>query len=214
MLRLSVVVHPSCPASGTLSTIRAPNRRDACVTVSALCVFSALVLACAERNSFPVRMRVLSHDRCSLRPRRITSAKFDCARSHDNHAHRASHGRRPRCRTGLFEASALARRPCRTNFRPCGGPGLRSHCRNRRQGGRSTPQTGAPVVFRRRTPRESRLPKNAVGAALYDLIRMLDAPTYPKAFLECGRLRLEFDHARLASPDVVEARVTIRKQER
>ncbi len=77
-----------------------------------------------------------------------------------------------------------------------------------------TPQTGEAVVFRRRTPRESRLPKNAVGAALYDFIRMLDAPTYPKAFLECGGLRLEFDQARLASPDVVEARVTIRKQER
>lgn len=75
-----------------------------------------------------------------------------------------------------------------------------------------TPQMGEAVMFRRRTPQESRLPTDAVGASLYDFIRMLDAPTYPKAFLECGRLRLEFDQARLVSPDVVEARVTIRKQ--
>jgi len=74
------------------------------------------------------------------------------------------------------------------------------------------PQTGPPVVFRRRTPEESLLPQETGGAALYDFIRMLDAPTYPKAFIEWGDLRLEFDHARLVNSDAVEARVTLRKQ--
>jgi len=74
------------------------------------------------------------------------------------------------------------------------------------------PQAGEPVVFPRRTPEESRLPQQAGATALYDFIRMLDAPTYPKAFLEWGDWRLEFDHARLVKPDALEARVTLRKQ--
>jgi methionyl-tRNA formyltransferase len=74
-------------------------------------------------------------------------------------------------------------------------------------------QTGEPVVFRRRTPGESRLPQQGDGPTLYDFIRMLDAPTYPKAFLEWGGLRLEFDNARLVSPGEVEARVTIQLRE-
>jgi methionyl-tRNA formyltransferase len=74
-----------------------------------------------------------------------------------------------------------------------------------------TPQTGLPVVFKRRTPEESRLPRDPSAEALYDHIRMLDAPSYPKAFLEWGKLRLEFDHAKLLSESEVEARVVIRK---
>jgi methionyl-tRNA formyltransferase len=74
-----------------------------------------------------------------------------------------------------------------------------------------TPQTGERVIFARRTPEQSRLPQDATAEALYDHIRMLDAPTYPKAFLEWGNLRLEFDHAKLVSADEVEARVIIRK---
>jgi methionyl-tRNA formyltransferase len=73
------------------------------------------------------------------------------------------------------------------------------------------PQVGEPVVFRRRSPEQSRLPQDVPIAGLYDFIRMLDAPTYPKAFSELGDVRLEFDNARLTAPDVIEARVTIRK---
>jgi methionyl-tRNA formyltransferase len=75
------------------------------------------------------------------------------------------------------------------------------------------PQNGEPVVFRRRTPEESRLPQQAGATALYDFIRMLDAPTYPKAFLEWGQLRLELDRATLVNSDMVEARVTILPRE-
>ena len=73
------------------------------------------------------------------------------------------------------------------------------------------PQTGEVVRFRRRTPDESVLPAGGSASELYDFIRMLDAPTYPKAFIESGHWRLEFDQARLASTDEVEARVVIRK---
>ncbi|MDE2374406.1 MAG: hypothetical protein KGL96_09270, partial [Hyphomicrobiales bacterium] len=74
------------------------------------------------------------------------------------------------------------------------------------------PQRGEPVIFRRRKPEESRLPQQADAAALYDFIRMLDAPTYPKAFAEWGDFRLEFDHASLVTADAIEARVTLRRQ--
>lgn len=73
------------------------------------------------------------------------------------------------------------------------------------------PQVGERVVFRRRTPEESVLPNSGSAAELYDFIRMLDAPTYPKAFIDWGGWRIEFDQARLASPDALEARVVIRK---
>jgi len=72
-----------------------------------------------------------------------------------------------------------------------------------------TPQIGEPVIFRRRTPEESELPTNATVKSLYDFIRMLDAPTYPKAFLRSGNFRLEFDHARFDGTSI-EARVTVR----
>jgi methionyl-tRNA formyltransferase len=72
-------------------------------------------------------------------------------------------------------------------------------------------QAGEVVSFRRRTPDESVLPKGGSASELYDFIRMLDAPTYPKAFIETGDWRIEFDQARLAAVDAVEARVVIRK---
>lgn len=74
------------------------------------------------------------------------------------------------------------------------------------------PQQGEAVVFSRRTPDESALPQDESLARLYDFIRMLDAPTYPKAFIDWGQWRIEFDHARLEQ-DSVEAHVVIRKKE-
>jgi methionyl-tRNA formyltransferase len=73
------------------------------------------------------------------------------------------------------------------------------------------PQVGKTVLFRRRTPDQSRLPSDVPITSLYDFIRMLDAPTYPKAFIELGDVRIEFDNAQLIASDVIEARVTIRK---
>ena len=73
-------------------------------------------------------------------------------------------------------------------------------------------QQGEPVVFERRAPQESVLPQDGSPSAIFDFIRMLDAPTYPKAFIDWGKWRIEFDHARV-NPDAVEARVVIRKKD-
>lgn len=74
------------------------------------------------------------------------------------------------------------------------------------------PQTGDPVVFARRKPDQSRLPEDGTPPALYDFVRMLDADTYPRAFLDHGRFRLEFSEARLRD-GAIEARVRIAPKE-
>jgi len=48
------------------------------------------------------------------------------------------------------------------------------------------------MVFVRRTPEQSRIDENMSVQELYDHIRMLDAPTYPKAFLNHESCRIEF----------------------
>tara|TARA_B100000929_G_scaffold275048_1_gene248678 strand:- start:340 stop:1029 length:690 start_codon:yes stop_codon:yes gene_type:complete len=58
------------------------------------------------------------------------------------------------------------------------------------------PQKGSPVLFERRRPEQSRINPDQSNKELYDFIRMLDAPGYPKAFLESEGLRLEFSNAR------------------
>lgn len=77
-----------------------------------------------------------------------------------------------------------------------------------------TPQSGDPTAFARRTPDMSALPTGGDLAALYDHIRMLDAPSYPHAVLQHGDFELHFTGA--ADPgdrDVLEARVTIRRRQ-
>ena len=54
------------------------------------------------------------------------------------------------------------------------------------------PQKGRVVKFQRRKNNESRLPKLGTLSRWNDWIRMLDADTYPRAFLEYGDFRLEF----------------------
>lgn len=70
------------------------------------------------------------------------------------------------------------------------------------------PQEGETVVFSRRKPDESEIPQSGTPKTIYDFIRMLDAETYPKAFLNWGQWRLEFDRAEMTDHGV-EARVTI-----
>lgn len=64
--------------------------------------------------------------------------------------------------------------------------------------------------FKRRTPMQSVLPISGMLQLVYDHIRMLDAPTYPLAFVEYGDFRLEFSNAELVGDEIV-ARVVIRK---
>ena len=73
-------------------------------------------------------------------------------------------------------------------------------------------QVGEPVIFKRRRPEESVLPDRGTLESLYDHIRMLDADTYPRAFLIHNRFRLEFSDA-VRNGAAVEATVRIVENE-
>jgi methionyl-tRNA formyltransferase len=70
-------------------------------------------------------------------------------------------------------------------------------------------QVGEPVVFKRRTPEQSEIGEGLDSEQIYDYIRMLDAPGYPKAFLDTETYHLEFEDAKLEGVEVV-AKVKIR----
>jgi methionyl-tRNA formyltransferase len=72
------------------------------------------------------------------------------------------------------------------------------------------PQLGEVTHFRRRKPEQSLLPSGGNLRKIYDHIRMLDAPTYPPAFLRHGNFLIEFSHAQLGDAEV-KARVVIRE---
>ncbi|MCR8913700.1 methionyl-tRNA formyltransferase [Marinobacter panjinensis] len=74
-----------------------------------------------------------------------------------------------------------------------------------------TPQQGDPVIFKRRKPEQSVLPEKASLSELYDHIRMLDAPTYPHAFIEHGEFIIEFSGADVQGEELT-ACVRIRKK--
>jgi methionyl-tRNA formyltransferase len=72
------------------------------------------------------------------------------------------------------------------------------------------PQTGEPVLFTRRTPEQSDLSAASTLGQVHDMIRMLDAEGYPRAFIEVGKLRLEFARASLRSDHLLaDVRITI-----
>lgn len=58
-------------------------------------------------------------------------------------------------------------------------------------------QQGEPVVFRRRKPLEGDIGKLKSLSEVFDYIRMLDADTYPPAFLDKNNLHIEFTRASL-----------------
>lgn len=74
-----------------------------------------------------------------------------------------------------------------------------------------TPQEGEVVTFRRRKPEQSVLPTVGDLRNAYDFIRMLDADSYPSAFVEHGDYRINFRKARLDSDRVI-AEVEIKLQ--
>jgi methionyl-tRNA formyltransferase len=63
-------------------------------------------------------------------------------------------------------------------------------------------QKGKVVIFKRRTPEQSNLQNVRDMKIVYDLIRMLDADGYPKAFIETDLLRFEFSNASLKNNSV------------
>jgi methionyl-tRNA formyltransferase len=73
-------------------------------------------------------------------------------------------------------------------------------------------QEGEPVTFQRRTPAQSILPEASNALELYNHIRMLDADSYPRAFIENASYRLEFSDAEFEDGEVL-AKVRFRKRE-
>jgi methionyl-tRNA formyltransferase len=76
----------------------------------------------------------------------------------------------------------------------------------------ATPQVGTPEVHARRKPEQSRLDGTQTDLlAVHDLIRMLDADGYPKAFLDVGNLRLEFTRSALYAEQLqADVRITLK----
>jgi methionyl-tRNA formyltransferase len=72
-------------------------------------------------------------------------------------------------------------------------------------------QCGVPICFSRRKPEQSELPKEVELDKVYDHIRMLDAPSYPKAFIDHGNYRIEFSYAKLID-GCLEAKITLTKK--
>lgn len=70
------------------------------------------------------------------------------------------------------------------------------------------PQKGIVVKFGRRKPAESRLPKMGTLSQWHDWIRMLDAATYPRAFLKHGDFRIEF-HSAVIRKNKLKAKVVV-----
>ena len=73
-------------------------------------------------------------------------------------------------------------------------------------------QAGEVTIFERRTPEQSEIPQNGELSTIYDLIRMMDADSYPKAFLNYGDFTLNFEKANLNN-NAVSATVNISKRD-
>jgi len=74
---------------------------------------------------------------------------------------------------------------------------------------RAIEQKGTPSLNRRRSPKQSEIGWHESNASLYDFIRVLDGASYPKAFIQSGNIRIEFDQAALEGDSVV-ARAILR----
>lgn len=74
-------------------------------------------------------------------------------------------------------------------------------------------QKGKPTIFKRRKPEESEIPQCQNIKEFYDFIRMLDAETYPKAFIIYKGFILEFFKPILRR-NSVSAEVKIKKEKK
>jgi len=71
-------------------------------------------------------------------------------------------------------------------------------------------QTGEPVFFQRRKPEQGNLLEAKSLEELFDLIRMLDADGYPRAFININGKRFEFSRAKLISDGILaDVRITM-----
>lgn len=71
------------------------------------------------------------------------------------------------------------------------------------------PQTGEPVIFKRRKPHEGNISELKDPEKVFDYIRMLDADGYPPAFIETKHIRFEFTSATINEDKKISANVKI-----
>ncbi len=75
------------------------------------------------------------------------------------------------------------------------------------------PQAGEVVVFQRRKPADGDISLCENLEQVFDYIRMLDAESYPAAFLETDKWRLEFSRASLRNGEILaDVRISNRKE--
>jgi methionyl-tRNA formyltransferase len=70
-------------------------------------------------------------------------------------------------------------------------------------------QSGNATYFKRRKPKDSSMPKQGSLSDIYDHIRMLDAPTYPPAYIDHGKFKIEFSNSQILD-DIIKSNVTIK----
>jgi methionyl-tRNA formyltransferase len=73
-------------------------------------------------------------------------------------------------------------------------------------------QEGEPVIFKRRKPEDGDISKLKTLSKVYDYIRMLDAESYPPAFIETEFFRIEFSRSSIKSNEIILADVRIIKK--
>lgn len=64
-------------------------------------------------------------------------------------------------------------------------------------------QKGKIVIFKRRKSKQSEIPKCHDLKGLFDFIRMLDAPGYPKAFIKYKGFIFEFSNAKMSGNKIL-----------
>ena len=76
-------------------------------------------------------------------------------------------------------------------------------------------QIGNPSFFKRRNQSESKINtlKTSTINKLYDFLRMLDAPDYPKAFIKLNKFKFTFNSVKI-SKNKIDAKVEIVKDEK
>lgn len=73
------------------------------------------------------------------------------------------------------------------------------------------PQIGIPISFERRKPSDGNISELKSLVEAFDVIRMLDADGYPKAFLHIGNFKMEFSRASLRLGEVIaDVRISLR----
>ena len=72
------------------------------------------------------------------------------------------------------------------------------------------PQSGTPTYFERRKPSQSNIKDASNIDEIYNMIRMLDADGYPKAFLELKNYKIEFSNSKIKD-GIIKTNATFKK---